>query len=362
MKRLSCLILPLAIACSGEPPAPAEAPNAAAPEKASSARRSVRVEVATLEASPAQLELTLPGEVVAAHDVALAAPIGGLVERVLVDAGDKVRPGQPLAYVNSSVLEAQRAQAEAALEQAQSTARVAEAAGESYSKLRRDTARFQLKNAEAAHRLASINHRRSILRADFEGVVAARFADAGEVLAPGAPVFRLVSLRPIEIALSVSDRDVGHLVPGLSAQVVVGADPAPIAARVARVSPAADLRTRTFETRLTADNQSDRLRPGMIATARVQVDLGEAVLSIPQYVLVTKLDENGVYVVENGVARWRPLELGVLLDERVVVRKGLSPGAVVVTTGHRELVDGDAVTITRQGRCCVGGRIEYGGA
>jgi membrane fusion protein, multidrug efflux system len=84
-------------------------------------------------------------------------------------------------------------------------------------------------------------------------------------------------------------------------------------------------------------------------------------LAIPQHVLVTRLDGNGVFIEEDSAAKWRPLKLGPVVRGQVIIESGISAGDRVVVTGHRELEDGDPLLVSRSGTCCTNGQIVFEG-
>ena len=97
----------------------------------------------------------------------------------------------------------------------------------------------------------------------------------------------------------------------------------------------------------------------MIARVDFQPVRAEAIV-LPQSMLVTRLNENGVYLVDDeGFARWQPLELGEIIRDQVRVDSGLEPGMKIVTLGQRSLADGDALIIEREGQCCENGRVVF---
>ena len=78
---------------------------------------------------------------------------------------------------------------------------------------------------------------------------------------------------------------------------------------------------------------------------------------------MTKLDANGVYVVDGeDTARWRELQLGAVVRDQVIVESGLEVGDRVVTLGQRGLVDGDKLISSREGECCTDGRVTFASA
>jgi membrane fusion protein (multidrug efflux system) len=353
---ISIALLAAACADAEGKKAPQQASQKVAPKT-----RAVRVEVATIAESRPSLQLVLPGEVEGSRESTLASPAGGYVERVLIDVGDRVKQGQSLAWVNKSILDVQLQHAKVQLDLATIEHQMAQRAGSSVPLARRGAADYGRQAAEAQYKLAEINAERAVVRAPFAGVIAERYVEQGEVLPPGGRVVRVVALDPLHVSLSVSDRDVVSLKPGMPAKVTAGAGSSQLFdAKIVRVSPAADLETRTFEVLVEVPEQEGRLRPGMIATVRVGVSMEDDRLAIPQHVLVTRLEGNGVFVEEEGTAKWRPLELGPVVRGQVVVESGISAGDRVVVTGHRELQDGDPLLIARNGTCCTNGQIVFG--
>jgi hypothetical protein len=101
----------------------------------------------------------------------------------------------------------------------------------------------------------------------------------------------------------------------------------------------------------------------MIATVDFRQAASVEQIIIPQHFLVTRMDSNGVFVVDaEQSARWRELKLGSVVRDQVVVESGLKVGDVVVTLGHRGLVEGDKLIVGREGVCCIDGRVSYDSA
>lgn len=355
MKKLPLMLMVLAgstVACKGGGPGPDSDHNQVQV-------RAMRVETAELQKSVPTLELRLPGEVEGMRDALLASTMGGYVERVLVEKGQSVTAGTPLAYVNKSGQDAALAQAKARYDQAKSEYDRAKQAASSLSQSRRDATRFAYEQAEAAYRMARIQAERAVIRAPFDGVVADIHVEQGEVVSPGGEVARLVQVDPVIVSLSVSDRDVVNLTPGLDVQVTPSGGGTIIPGVIKRVAPAADIDSRAFVVDVEVDNADRKLLPGMIAKVNASVKQDTEAITLPQYVLVTRKDSNGVFVVREGRAFWREVTLGSLIRDQVVVTSGVEVGDHVVVTGHRDLADQDAVIVTRQGLCCTDGRVLF---
>jgi membrane fusion protein (multidrug efflux system) len=318
-----------------------------------------RVEVATLKASSSRLDINLPGEIIGAQDALLGSVAGGYIERVSVEEGDMVQSGAALVQVNTAVFAAQRQQADANLALAKASLQRVEALGELASQAQLDQARTQLAIAESSAELARISHTRSIIRAPFDGVVSKLNASVGEIAGPGTPLVRLVQLDPVHVRISVSDRDVVSLQPGMKAAISTEAIADVFPGTLINVDPAADLQTRSFTAKLSVDNPDRRLLPGMIASVSIGGELASDTVVIPQDWLVTRLDGVGVFLDDGGVARWRDVTPGRVIHDQVVIEEGVSVGDRVVFIGHRGLADGDALILTREGVCCTNGRVTY---
>ncbi|OGV61268.1 MAG: hypothetical protein A2498_00640 [Lentisphaerae bacterium RIFOXYC12_FULL_60_16] len=96
---------------------------------------------------------------------------------------------------------------------------------------------------------------------------------------------------------------------------------------------------------LVVDNPDNRLRPGMIATVELlRQEMPDARLA-PLEAVLPLAGEHVVYVVQENRAVRRRVELGVLLDTRVVIERGLEPGDRLVIEGQRSLEDGVPVDV-----------------
>jgi RND family efflux transporter MFP subunit len=321
---------------------------------------SARVEVATVSLIPAVRRLEMPGEVKASADANLAAPLGGFVEDVLVKEGQSVRRGQLLARVDVASREAQLRVAEAQAAQAKAELDRAIALADGLSGQARLNVETQAKIAEANVELARINLRRAMIVAPFAGKIAKVNVEEGEVVAPGAPAMRLVAVDPALIELSVSDIDVAQLEEGQAVRFTSLASPLVVDGVVQRRGVAADLGTRTWTVEVAVPNADGALMPGMLGRVSLERTLSASGVLIPQDWIVTRASSRGVFLLgEDDVARWRDLEIEAFLTDQALIRSGLNEGDVVVSAGHRELAEGDALYVVRRGVCCEAGRVKY---
>lgn len=355
LRSLLVLSLALAASCSsaqGEQQLPDRQVVLANPD-------ATRVEVAEIQLSTASLSLVLPGEVQGSRDATLAAALGGYVEAVRVAEGQEVRRGQALVLVDASMHQATVDQARAQAEQAEAEAGRVSKLGDLASDSQVQAAETSARVAASVLKQAELRLQRAVISAPFDGVVAELGLEVGEVAGPGAPVVRLVALDPVEIELAASDRDVVALREGLEVVVSTQAQATPHTGTITWIGPAAEAASRSFPVRVSVDNPDRALLPGMVATVRLERVAAEEAVVLPQDWLVTRRDDRGVFVDQDGVARWRHLDLGAVVRDQVIVTSGLEPGERVVMVGHRGLVEGDALLVSREAVCCEAGRPVY---
>lgn len=346
-------------ACSSSQAAPPEEKATNVRPKVAPEAKATRVEVAIIGRSDATLRLVLPGEVQSSRDADVASSQGGLVESIKVEKGQKIEKGHVIAKVDSALYAAQKKLAKTQLDAARRENKRIEAVKSSVAGANVDRARTEVAVASANYKIAALRSGRTVIKSPFDGIVSDVMMEKGEVAGPGSPMIRLVQLDPITISVSVSDRDVGGLAQGSPARVTVSSRADAIEGSVTRISPEANLKTRAFEVEIDLPNPDLKLRPGTIATVDLSRKLGEDELVIPQDFIVTRRAGNGVFLEVDGVAKWRPLTLGRIVRDQVVVEEGLAEGDRVVVVGHRSLVDGDSLLVSRQGDCCENGRIIY---
>ena len=172
-----------------------------------------------------------------------------------------------------------------------------------------------------------------LIRSPFSGVVVKKNVVEGTALRPGMEGFRIVSLDQVWVRAAVPERVAQEVRPGMPVGIRVQGVHGVLEGRVRFVSPVADSRTRTVEIRVNLSNPGGALRPGMVATVRLQQSWPET-LVIPGDAVIQTGRRNVVFVeVEKGHYMPREVMLGRYGDQGVEVLKGLREGERVVVRG-----------------------------
>lgn len=309
------------------------------------------------------------GDVRAREESPLSFRVGGnLVERH-VDVGDHVRRGELLAVLDAGDLQAQARAAQAQLAAAQAEleraradqARLARLAGQQLvSRSALDTAnatatatQAQVNAARASLEVARNQAAYTRLHAPRDGVIAARNAEAGQVVGAGQPVFVLAADGVREVAFAVPEGVVDGVKPGLPVQVEVWSRPGERwPGKVREVAPAADAASRTYAARVTVDAPEGTLELGQSARVYLTGN-GNGALSVPLSALQRAGKATAVFVVDarTSTLELRPVQVGPYGDERVPVRAGLEAGDwVVIAGGHLLRAGQKVVPVDRDNR------------
>jgi len=321
--------------------------------------RDLRISTAAVAERPGAGEVRALGEVVAdqARYAEVAPPSSGQVVRVLVDTNGSVGRGTPLAQLRSTDLGRARAEllsAEARRDLArQALDRKRTLASE------RIVAQREVQEAEAAFRTADADVRAATasiqalgvadddapatgdgslfyLRSPIAGRVMERLAVLGQYAEPSAHLFTIADLSRVWIIAQLFERDAVNVRVGSTAHVTVAALPGrEFDGRLALVGRQVDPGSRTMPVRIELTNPAGMLRPGMSATARLEVvGQNRTILAVPAAAL-QRVGERWLAFVPTGQNEYemRPVGRGRDLGNDVEVISGLEAGETVVVEG-----------------------------
>ena len=222
-----------------------------------------------------------------------------------------------------------------------------------------NTARFQigaaesrLKTTEAVVYTASIPLGDAQLRAPLSAVVIERKIEVGQLVSTGTPAFVLADVSSVKAAFGVPDLALQNFKLGDTLTMTTDAVPGTeFSGHISRISPAADQSSRVFDVEVTIPNMEGLLKPGMVAAMSVTETGPTTEVPVVPLTAVTRSKANGyaVLVVEEAagkqIAHLRNVELGESFGNSVVVKSGVKPGELVITTGITQVADGEEVRV-----------------
>jgi RND family efflux transporter MFP subunit len=173
-----------------------------------------------------------------------------------------------------------------------------------------------------------------------------RYVAEGTHAKAGAEVFRLVIDQALKLRVAVPERYSGEVRVGQPAKIYTAARPTPSDGVVARLNPAVDPVSRTFEVEIHVANADGGLKPGGFAKAFILTRLDQEAATVPLEAVIRFAGITKIFLEENGRARIVPVTLGVQKTDWVEIASPPLPrGGRVVTSGHSALADGTAVVV-----------------
>jgi RND family efflux transporter MFP subunit len=386
------VVIVIGMACWWLSHAHTEAEDANSTKNSAVTAAVARVERGTLENS-----LAIAGAFKPFQEVDVHAKVAGYIHSIPVDVGDHVREGQTLAVLEIPELAAELAGTDASVRRAQQEIhraqgdmqRAESAHGAAHAMSDRLTqaakqkpglvaqqevddahakdmeAEAQVSSTQAALNaaqqsleMAEANHTQYMalssyarITAPFNGVITARYADTGALIAAGttstaqsAPVVKIAEVAKLRLVLAIPESLATQIHLGDSVKVHVSALDKDIIGKVSRFAGALDQQTRTMETEIDFPNKDDKLYPGMYAETVLQLAQRHDALLVPLEALAQSAGDTTALVVNaQNVVEERKVQLGLQGKTRGEVLSGLSAGDRVIIGNRSQYRSGEKV-------------------
>jgi RND family efflux transporter MFP subunit len=290
-------------------------------------------------------EVAVPGAVQARRRASLSARMPASVTELPYQEGQWVKAGAVVVRLDDAALRAAAAAAEAGVRAAEAdlarTKSLLEKGAATPRELEQMTAAASGAQAQLTGARDALSY--AALRAPFDGRVAARRVNLGDVANPGMPLIEIEGEGGLELKATVDSTLAATLRPGSRLKALVDGQPAPLAATVIAIAPAGDPTTHRFELKAELP-PAPGLRAGLFARLMVPGVAADPKLTIPEEALFERGGLTGVFVVVDGKARLRWIAAGASEGGLAEVRAGLEAGERVVLK-PADLADGSPVRV-----------------
>ena len=361
--------------------------------------RGPELEAYEVTARPLVQTVVATGRVVAVSRAQVGSPVTGVVLERRVQEGDAVQPGDVLAVLRADDLQAQAAEADAALDQlrrstrprAQAAVREAEARlqqasreatrrrdlfarqliarealelalqAETVARTAAEQARLQMPDlaeggpAEAAALARQATARalleKTTIRAEVAGTVLTRNVEPGDLVQPGRVLFEIARAGDTEVLVPVDEKNLEVLALGQPAMCVADAFPArPFPATVSFIAPSVDAQRGSVDIRLAVSPVPDFLRQDMTVSVNVETGRRDRALVVPNDAL-SEIDGNTarVWRVAEGRASRQTVELGLRGLALTEITAGLQDGDRVLADAGADVAEGSRVRVRDAG-------------
>lgn len=310
------------------------------------------VNTVVMKVEPALISnrLNLPGSVEAWTYLDLTSKISGTVEKVGVNEGDVVKKGDILLNLESDDYRI-------ALERAQAAYRLAKADFERdkavYAKGVIPPAELEMREtgmqtAKADLDNAQLRFDRCIVKAPIDGVVRRLNAKVGMFLGVGDPIGEILQIDRVKAVIGIPESDVTAVrqldrvdveIKALGEYVVSG--------KIHNISSSPETLARLYRLELELDNPEHTILPGMFVRADIVKQSSKEALSIPFYSIISRNNEQYIFVEKDGVVEKREVQTGIMEGWMIEIADGLETGEHVVVEGHRDVEDGRKVKVVK---------------
>jgi len=375
-------------------------------ESSDSAATERKVQEASLpvkvtEAHRGDLIITLksPGEAVTSMNIVVKAEVGGLIEKLNVEESQHVNRGELLAELDDTEyrlnLERQEAarlkvlsdylvekrfsdkgelsiavdekgvqEAKDTYEKARQQYRERKISQEEYEKASKNyemvliesgemkeevlAAAKNLTQNEIAVKEAQLTLEKAKIRAPFSGIVFDIQVSPQERVSAGTELFTLVNIDRIHVQARVLESEIGKMRVGREVDLKFSAYPGKVfKGKVKAISPIVNPDDRTCKVTIDVANPEEEIKPGMHAEVEIAAEIYEDRLLIPQDAVLVRMGRKLAFVVEEGIAKWRYIEVGLENEDYAEVLDGVKEGEIVIIEGHFTLAHDAKVRIEK---------------
>src|SRR6476659_7835803 len=310
--------------------------------------------VATVHYEAESPERSFVGTIKPRIETDMGFRVPGKVAKRLVEVGQTVDVGQPLATLDEVDLKLQAEQADAELHAATGVLAQAAAAEQRAKDLRTkgwttdaqldqsraaaDEARARLNRAERSVELTKNSLSYATLVADTRGVVTATLIDAGQVVASGQTAIRVARFAEKEAVVAIPETLVGRAKDGTATVTLWSDADRKYAAKLREIAPSADPATRTYLAKFSLPDAGESVSLGMTATLTLADAATERVARLPLSALYSQGGSPSLYIVDgSGDVTLKPVAVKSYESNDVVISGGVDEGAKVVELGVQKL-------------------------
>jgi len=285
------------------------------------------------------------GTVRAKLHATLEAKLSGRIDKLPVVLGQRVKAGDVVARLDVAEINARLEQAEAALEQAERDWKRISTLFEQQSVTRADyeasQARHRVAKGVAAEAKAMMSYVEIV--APFDGVVTKKWADVGDLAAPGKPLISIEDPSVLQLETDMPQTIAAHVKRDTRLAARVDGVSGELTGTVSEIAPTADSVSRTIRVKMDLSAQPG-LSSGQFARLLVPVGEGDS-LRVPVAAVVQRGQLEIVFVVANQHAQLHLVKTGKRVGDEMEILSGLHAGDAVVIEGAAHLTDGQPVEV-----------------
>ena len=292
------------------------------------------------------------GELESVSEAFISPETSGQITEVKVVEGQKVKKGQLLAKLNTSIIEKNISEVKTQLE-------LAEIIYNKQKELWGKNIGSERQYLEAKNNYESLQNKlntlwaqynMSIIKAPISGYVEQIILKEGELASPGMQLMQIVNIDQLYVTVKLSEAYLSAVHLGDSVEIRFPSFPNLVLHRtVFRISNVVNKQNRTFDVQIKINNPDGMLKPNLLASIRVNDYNSKASIVIPTILIKEDMKGNYVFVAvqnsENWVVKKKYIETGISYKSKTEVLSGLEEGQQIITDGYSNVSAGMTVRV-----------------
>lgn len=203
-----------------------------------------------------------------------------------------------------------------------------------------------LTQAEIRVKKAKMALEKTKIRSPFYGIVYDIKVSPGEHVSNGSELFTLINIERIKVHATVLESEIRKMKVGREVELTFSSYPEKsFKGTVKAISPIVNPEDKTCKVIIDVANPGEEIKPGMHVDVEIASNIYENRLLIPQEAVLVRGGRRMAFVVENGMAKWRYIQVGFENEDFVEVLEGIEEGEQVITEGHLTLAHDAKVNV-----------------
>lgn len=313
--------------------------------------------------------ISVSGKVESVHTAYISTRLMGIITRLDVKPGDRVRKGQVLATISSQDIQAKRAQADAMIAEAEANLQNATRDLDRFTVLYKqqsasakelDNVTLQYNSAKARVQAAQqmkneVNAMMgyATLTAPFSGTVTQKNAEAGTMANPGMPILAIEQGGVMQVSAAVPESEINRVVKGNPAEIEIKSTGKKISGKVVEINPSSQFTGGQYMVKVSIPNTDQAgVYSGMYVNVLLPLKAATAdtaetgAILVPSSSLVIKDQLYGLYTISNNnTALLRMVRIGKTVGDRVEIVSGLARNEKYVISAEGKLYNGVPVKV-----------------
>lgn len=307
----------------------------------------IGVEIQKIVKDTLDNELFYTGIFEANRETKISAEVQGRVNHLLVDLGNVVKKGDILIKLDNSLLQLQLQSINIQIEGLESdVARYTILSqSDAIQAVQLEKAILGLKSAKVQKQTLIEQINKSIIRAPFNGIIASKFTEVGAFAAPGIPLLQIIDIDLLKFTINISEKELSQFKLNNSYAISIDAFPDKILdGKVDMIGSKANMAS-SFPVQFVVKNLEEQfIKAGMfgkVSNNSIELNKPDAkVFSIPSSAIIGNADQAQVYLVKNGKATLKNIQISNKVQNKSIVSEGLNDGDTLIVNGLINLFEG----------------------